>query len=135
MASAGGNLAGAPPIPDKLYFQIGEVARLVGLEPHVLRYWEKEFPALAPKKIGKGRRFYRRKDVELLLEIKQLLYDKRYTIEGARKQLEMQTRQGRRERAAKPAAAPRQVSLFGPPPAAALDEIRAELASILNLLR
>lgn len=135
MASAGGNLAGAPPIPDKLYFQIGEVARLVGLEPHVLRYWEKEFPALAPKKIGKGRRFYRRKDVELLLEIKQLLYDKRFTIEGARKQLESRTNQGRRERNPKPPAPACQVSLFASPPAQALDEIRAELASILRLLR
>ncbi len=135
MASAGGNLAGAPPIPDKLYFQIGEVARLVGLEPHVLRFWEKEFPALAPKKIGKGRRFYRRKDVELLLEIKQLLYDKRFTIEGARKQLESHALQTRRERTAPRPSGACQVSLFAPQPGTALDEIRAELAAILNLLR
>ncbi|HWR50588.1 MAG TPA: MerR family transcriptional regulator [Bryobacteraceae bacterium] len=134
MASEGANSTAAPAIPDKLYFQIGEVSRLVGLEPHVLRYWEKEFPALAPKKVGKGRRFYRRKDVELLLEIKQLLYDKRFTIEGARKQLENLARQTRRVRAAKPTSVAQQVSLFEPP-SAALDQIRAELASILKLLR
>src|SRR3954467_7461511 len=76
-----------PPIPDKLFFRIGEVSQLVGVEPYVLRYWESEFPGLAPKKSNTGQRMFRRKDVELLLNIKQLLYDKKFTIEGARKAL------------------------------------------------
>src|ERR1700731_2188368 len=77
-----------PEIPDKLYFRIGEVSRLAGIKPYVLRFWETEFSSLGPKKSGKGHRLYRRKDVELVLEIKRLLYDKRYTIEGARKALD-----------------------------------------------
>src|SRR5205085_10254658 len=75
-------------IPDKLYFRIGEVAKLAGIKPYVLRFWETEFGGLGPKKSGSGHRLYRRKDVELVLEIKRLLYDKRFTIEGARKVLE-----------------------------------------------
>lgn len=75
-------------IPDKLYFRIGEVARLTGVKQYVLRFWESEFPGLGPKKSGSGHRLFRRKDVEMVLEIKRLLYDKRFTIEGARKALE-----------------------------------------------
>src|SRR5712692_11861985 len=75
-------------IPDKLYFRIGDVARLAGIKPYVLRFWETEFPSLGPKKSGTGHRLYRRKDVELVFEIKRLLYEKRFTIEGARKFLE-----------------------------------------------
>src|SRR5947209_13534729 len=75
-------------IPDKLYFRIGEVARLAGIKPYVLRFWETEFPSLGPRKSGTGHRLYRRKEVELVFEIKLLLYEKRYTIEGARKFLE-----------------------------------------------
>src|SRR5947209_4910641 len=78
----------APEIPDKLYFKIGEVAELLGVEPYVLRYWESEFSVLSPKKSGTGHRLYRRKDVELLLRIKHLLYEKRFTIEGARQTLQ-----------------------------------------------
>src|SRR5579863_5819762 len=74
-------------IPDKLFFRIGEVSQLVGVEPYVLRYWESEFPGLSPKKSNTGQRMFRRKDVELLLNIKQLLYDRKFTIEGARKAL------------------------------------------------
>src|SRR6202012_4263248 len=81
-----------PEIPDKLYFRIGEVARLAGIKPYVLRFWETEFSGLGPKKSGTGHRLYRRKDVELVLEIKRLLYDRRYTIEGARKVLESKPR-------------------------------------------
>src|SRR3954453_21045787 len=77
----------SPEIPDKLYFRIGEVSSLLGVETYVLRYWESEFPSLSPKKSGTGHRLYRRKDVELLLQIKRLLYEKRYTIEGARQSL------------------------------------------------
>src|SRR5689334_7896074 len=78
---------GTPEIPDKLYFKIGEVSELLGVEPYVLRYWETEFPGLSPKKSGTGHRLYRRKDVELLLRIKHLLKEKRFTIEGARQSL------------------------------------------------
>lgn len=81
-----------PEIPDKLYFRIGEVAKLAGIKPYVLRFWESEFSGLGPKKSGTGHRLYRRKDVELVLEIKRLLYEKRYTIEGARKILEAKPR-------------------------------------------
>src|SRR5689334_19092384 len=81
-------------IPDKLYFRIGEVARLAGIKPYVLRFWETEFSALDPKKSGTGHRLYRRKEVQLVLEIKRLLYEKRYTIEGARKFLERRSKNG-----------------------------------------
>ena len=75
-------------IPDKLFFRIGEVSEIVGVEAYVLRYWESEFPGLSPKKSSSGQRMFRRKDVEMLLRIKQLLYDKKFTIEGARKALQ-----------------------------------------------
>jgi DNA-binding transcriptional MerR regulator len=74
-------------IPDKLYFRIGEVSRLTQTKAYVLRYWESEFPSLRPVKSRSGHRLYRRQDVETVLEIKRLLYDKGFTIEGARKQL------------------------------------------------
>ena len=77
-----------PEIPDKLYFRIGDVARLANIKPYVLRFWETEFPGLGPKKSGTGHRLYRRKDVEMVLEIKRLLYQERFTIEGARKFLD-----------------------------------------------
>src|ERR1700752_3503883 len=80
-------------IPDKLYFRIGEVSRLAGIKPYVLRFWETEFSSLGPKKSGKGHRLYRRKGVERVLQIKRLLSDKRYTIEGARKLLEARPRE------------------------------------------
>jgi DNA-binding transcriptional MerR regulator len=121
-----------PEIPDKLYFRIGEVSRLAGIKPYVLRFWETEFSSLGPKKSGKGHRLYRRKDVELVLEIKRLLYDKRYTIEGARKYLESRSR----EVVAKPVsakAARSQPDLFADP-GPALEAIRKELNEILQLL-
>ena len=77
----------APKIPNKLFFKIGEVCELAGVEPFVLRYWETEFPSLAPQKGKTGHRVYRRKDVEMVLKIKNLLYDRGFTIAGARKQL------------------------------------------------
>ncbi len=72
-------------IPDKLYFKIGEVAEIAGVETHTLRYWETEFPNLAPRKADSGHRHYRRKDVETVMRIKELLYDKKLTIAGARR--------------------------------------------------
>ena len=117
------------PIPDKLYFRIGEVSRLTGVKQYVLRYWESEFAGLGPKKSGTGHRLYRRKDVELLLEIKHLLYEKRFTIEGARKWLEDRRKT---PAAAKPAPKPEnQVELFDSP----VDGFRHELREILKLLK
>src|SRR5207247_10716666 len=77
----------AADVPDKLYFKIGEVARLVGVKPYVLRYWESEFSVLRPGKARCRHRLYRRKDVETLLEIRHLLYAERYTIAGAKRRL------------------------------------------------
>ena len=74
----------APEIPDKLYFRIGDVARLCEVPAYVLRFWETEFPQLKPNKGGTGQRLYRRRDVEMALRIKSLLYDQGYTIPGAR---------------------------------------------------
>ena len=123
-----------PEIPDKLYFRIGEVSRLAGIKPYVLRFWETEFSSLGPKKSGKGHRLYRRKDVELVLEIKRLLYDNRYTIEGARKYLDSRSREAGAKSAAPAGMAVRpQAALFGDA-GPALEVIRKELTAILQLL-
>lgn len=74
-------------VPDRLYFRIGEVSEITGVPPYVLRYWESEFPALQPRKSGGGQRLYRKRDVVMLLEIKKLLYQERYTVAGARRRL------------------------------------------------
>lgn len=128
-------------IPDKLYFRIGEVARLAGIKPYVLRFWETEFPTLGPKKSGTGHRLYRRKDVQLVLEIKSLLYEKRYTIAGARKFLDTR---------GKPAASASTPSRRGKPsaksggqdqsglfhaPSPLVESMRKELQEILDILR
>jgi len=73
--------------PSKLFYRIGEVSRLTGLEPYVLRYWETEFPQLRPEKGKSGQRIYKKKDLENILRVKQLLYDDGYTISGAKKKL------------------------------------------------
>jgi len=73
--------------PDKLFYKIGEVSRIAGVEPYVLRYWESEFSFLRPRKSKSGQRIYVRKDLELVLRIKQMLYQDRFTIEGVRKRL------------------------------------------------
>jgi DNA-binding transcriptional MerR regulator len=75
-------------IPNKLFFKIGEVCEITDTQPYVLRYWESEFPALAPAKNSSGQRIYRRKDIETVLRIKQLLYDEGFTIAGAKKRLD-----------------------------------------------
>jgi len=74
-------------IPEKLFFRIGEVCDLIKVQPHVLRYWETEFPMLAPQKNRAGQRVYRRKDVEMVLRIRDLLYEEKFTIAGAKKKL------------------------------------------------
>jgi DNA-binding transcriptional MerR regulator len=121
--------SGPPEIPDKLYFKIGEVSDLLGVEPYVLRYWETEFATLSPKKSGTGHRLYRRKDVELLLRIKHLLYEKKFTIEGARQRLHEESRIPK-TRAVKTTTVQR--DLFAADP---LPEIRRELEEILGLLK
>jgi DNA-binding transcriptional MerR regulator len=121
--------AETPEIPDKLYFRIGEVSRLLAVEAYVLRYWETEFPTLSPKKSDTGHRLYKRKDVEQLLQIKELLYAKRFTIEGARQTLAARHKESREA----PKVVPKEQSLlFEDSP---LPEIRRELAKILALLR
>jgi len=119
-------MSNAPEIPDKLFFRIGEVSNLLGLEPYVLRYWETEFPSLSPKKSGTGHRLYRRKDVELLLRIKHLLYEKRFTIDGARQYLHDEAKIAHQKDIKQ-----EQQDLFSDP----LPEIRKELAEILRLLK
>lgn len=87
-------------IPEKLFFKIGEVCELAGVQAHVLRYWESEFPMLAPQKNRAGQRVYRRRDVEVALRIKELLYEDQYTIAGAKKRLAHELRGGAKLRAA-----------------------------------
>lgn len=104
-------------IPDKLYFKIGEVTEITDLAAYVLRFWESEFHIISPKRTESGQRLYRRADVESILKIKYLLYEKKFTIEGARKFL--------KNNAKHPAT---------PLPQTALDEIRAELKQIKSML-
>ncbi len=122
-----GSGAATTPIPDKLFFRIGEVSELIGVEAYVLRYWESEFKALAPKKSSSGQRMFRKKDVELLLRIKHLLYDRKYTIEGARKALQEKSKD--KVKTAPVLEQPVLFSVNDP-----LPEIRREVADILKLL-
>ena len=104
---------------DKKFYSITEVSKITGVEPHVLRYWETEFPKLHPRKNRAGRRDYEKKDIELILRIKELLYEELYTVAGAKKKL-----QGQPEK-----TSGRESLNF------ALSGIRKELQSILELLR
>ena len=92
-------------IPEKLFFKIGEVCELIKVQPHVLRYWETEFPMLAPQKNRAGQRVYRRKDVEMVLRIRDLLYEEKFTIAGAKKKLADEMRGSTRTRPATKEAA------------------------------
>ena len=125
---------GAPlrEIPDKLFFRIGEVSQIVGVEAYVLRYWESEFKGLSPRKSSSGQRMFRRRDVELLLQIKYLLYDRKFTIEGARLALQDLSRDKDKKDKARKLTALSQAELF--PSASHLPGIRQELADILKLL-
>ncbi len=115
--------------PVKLYYRIGEVSDIVGVEPHVLRYWETEFRSIRPQKSRKGQRIYSRRDVEKLLTVKDLLYSHGFTIAGARKKL--------REGGAEPAVAAVAAVVAAPEPSprvtlrARLLEIRSDVASLL----
>ena len=137
----------ATSIPQKLFFKIGEVCELAGVQAHVLRYWETEFPMLAPQKNRAGQRTYRRKDVEMALRIKELLYDEQYTIAGAKKKLATELRSPLREAGTAPA---KSVRTLQPPPSLAArftaappspaaptlsDDQRASLKQIASQLR
>lgn len=119
---------GDPEIPDKLYFRIGEVASLLALPPYVLRFWETEFQQLHPTKGGTGQRLYRRRDVEVALRIKQLLYHEGFTIPGARQMLKSESRQKEPELPFLTVAAETEPSV------ALLRKMRSELREIAMLL-
>lgn len=128
-------------IPNKLFFKIGEVCEITDTQPYVLRYWESEFPALAPAKNSSGQRIYRRKDIETVLRIKQLLYEEGFTIAGAKKRLEAELG-GRGTTPSAMASLPdtvvRNVEVTPEPGAddtrAVLLEVRDHLRGILTLL-
>lgn len=143
-------------IPDKIYFKIGEVCELVGVQAHVLRYWESEFPMLSPQKNNSGQRSYRRKDVEIALRIKQLLYNEMFTIAGARKKLQSESRDGSRPKPPQKARTDTKITaptLFDTAPeadqanghetgngisavnAGAVNAVRAHLLELRNILR
>jgi len=103
-------------IPDKLYFRIGEVSKITGLPTHVLRFWESEFSRIRPKRTASGQRLYTRRDIELVLHIKNLLYERKFTIQGARQHLTAQP--------AKKGTSTIQL----------LEDLRSELKSIKDLL-
>jgi DNA-binding transcriptional MerR regulator len=123
--------AEAPVIPDRLYFKIGDVARICGVEAYVLRFWESQFPQLKPNKSGTGQRLYRRRDVELVLEIQRLLHKEGFTIPGARQALDS----GSRPAATRPES-PRELRPAPRPDAAtrAIAHARAELKEIAAML-
>ena len=100
-------------IPNKLYFRIGEVSDLVGVRPYVLRYWESEFPDIKPSKFKSGQRLYKRRDVETLVRIKQLLYEERFTIDGAKKKVkELGKPEDVKEIEKQNTSAPKQLEVF-----------------------
>lgn len=98
----------ATAIPEKIFFKIGEVCDLVGVQAHVLRYWETEFPMLSPQKNRSGQRTYRRRDVEIAFRIKELLYDELFTIAGAKKKLQSELRDSSRLKIVHPEPAARE---------------------------
>jgi DNA-binding transcriptional MerR regulator len=137
-----------PAIPDRLYFKIGDVARICDLETYVLRFWETQFPQLKPNKSGTGQRLYRRRDVELVLEIKRLVHVQGYTLPGARQALDQAHRRPMVQRGAQlnSQSAPKKgsqsrlpLAATGPSQridsiAAAIGHARAELREIAGLL-
>ena len=104
-------------LPDKLYFKVGEVSDILGVPAYVLRFWETEFKRINPKRTSSGQRLYRKRDIELILKIKHLLYEQKFTIEGAKQQLKAETA-GIKEKVKK----------------ISLDEIRSELENIRKLI-
>jgi DNA-binding transcriptional MerR regulator len=142
-ARSGGGPTGAREIPDKLYFRIGEVAKLCEVEPYVLRFWESEFPQLKPNKGGTGQRLYRRRDVEMALRVKTLLHNEGYTIAGARQHLKSELRskepQVKESQVAPMVATPTAIVASAEPDSSdaisvKLQALRAEMQSLLALL-
>ena len=123
-------------IPNKLFFKIGEVCEITDTQPYVLRYWESEFPALAPAKNSSGQRIYRRRDIETILRNKQLLYEEGFTIAGAKKRLEAELtgKTDTPSSMAAVAAAEAEAGEAVDPARAALREIRDGLRDLLTLL-
>ena len=115
-----------PEIPDKLYYRIGEVARLCAVETYVLRFWETEFPQLKPNKSGAGQRLYRRREVDLARRIRHLLYEEGYTIPGARQAIQTEAR--------KPTESTQLRLADAAGPAPKLGKLRTELKEILGML-
>ncbi len=129
--SGGTGLPPASDIPDKLYFKIGEVAKLCAIQTYVLRFWESEFPQLRPTKSGTGQRLYRKRDVEMALKIRRLLYEEGYTIPGARLAFQQESRNRQHH---DPEV---QLELKGVAPTAApikVSKLKAELREILGML-
>src|ERR1700761_1993106 len=120
-----------PEIPDKLYFRIGEVARLCSVAPYVLRFWETEFTQLKPNKSGTGQRLYRRRDVEMALRVKRLLYDEGYTIAGARQAIQAESRNKRSGQPELPLPQQQQTAQEAQ---ARLHKVRKELREMLSML-
>ncbi|HWS28198.1 MAG TPA: MerR family transcriptional regulator [Xanthomonadales bacterium] len=119
-----GSNAELPPIPAKRYFTIGEVSELCGVKPHVLRYWEQEFPSLKPVKRRGNRRYYQRHDVLMIRQIRSLLYEQGFTIGGARQRLD-----GDAKQIEKPVKSETKVS------AELLRQMRVDLEAVLEILR
>jgi DNA-binding transcriptional MerR regulator len=118
-------------IPDKLYFRIGDVARICEVPAYVLRFWETEFPQLKPNKSGTGQRLYRKRDVEWALRIKRLLYDEGYTIPGARQVFQAEARELRKKVAGPELPMPVPASNAA---VASLESVRKELRALLGVL-
>lgn len=119
-------------IPDRLYFKIGDVAQICGVETYVLRFWETQFPQLKPNKSGTGQRLYRKREVELALEIKKLVHEEGYTIAGARQALESGQRRAKAEATAATAAAPK--GARSESQKATILRVKSELREIVALL-
>lgn len=120
-------------IPEKLYFKIGEVAELTGVKSHVLRYWESEFKAINPNKSRSKQRLYRRQDIELILHLKDLLYNQGFTIAGARKQLRRKPAKEPVSEKTEAKATPPVETKEAPPEPANVDQMTLQFAAPLNL--
>ncbi|CAN5634951.1 hypothetical protein BH10ACI3_BH10ACI3_15570 [soil metagenome] len=119
-------------IPEKIYFKIGEVCELVGVQAHVLRYWETEFPMLSPQKNKSGQRSYRRRDVEIALRIKQLLYNEMFTIAGAKKKLQSEAREGSKPKEPAPLTPPTVAPVVNTPVTAPIQRDTVEAPTLFD---
>ena len=122
-------------IPEKVYFRIGEVSTLVGVDPHVLRYWETEFSVIKPFRGKSKQRLYRRQDVETLLRIKVLLHDEGYTISGARKLIKGLHKQSKTQPANREEGVSAEIEASFGPDLNLLGNIKADLKNILDILQ